>query len=150
MLDRRPYLFLQIDSMEHGFADSICNHMEADAVVDLVKHLKDCNDESWCSVGRLRIITFYTAHVWLLRKKLFDAGLNDVLVATVDSSQGCEADVAIVSLVRSSSAVFLNDDRRVKRGSDTCSASACACRQRLSFHGNGGCLYLAMPRSATR
>jgi len=41
------------------------------------------------------------------------------LVATVDSSQGCEADVVIISFVRSSSkkgrhaAGFLCDDRRV-------------------------------------
>ena len=42
------------------------------------------------------------------------------LVATVDSSQGCEADVVIVSFVRSSSrrgirgaAGFLADDRRI-------------------------------------
>ena len=114
LLDNRPYVFLQVDGVEQkGIADSICNEREALAVVNLVKRLEDCNDPAWHSVDRIRIITFYTAQVLLLRKKLSDAGLEHVLVATVDSSQGCEADVVIVSLVRSSSAGFLKDDRRV-------------------------------------
>jgi len=111
----RPYAFLQVDGIEaKGTEKSTCNHIEADVVVDLVRQLADHNDESWCrSVDRLRIITFYTEQVVLLRKKLSDAGLKDVLVATVDSSQGCEADVVIVSLVRTNSSGFLKDDRRM-------------------------------------
>ena len=45
--------------------------------------------------------------------------MHDVVVATVDSSQGCEADIVIVSFVRSkggdrsSTVGFLSDDRRL-------------------------------------
>lgn len=114
LLDGRRYVFLQVDGIEtKGLTESRCNHMEANVIVDLVKQLVDSRDESWCSTDRLRIITFYTAQVALLRKKLENSGLANVLVATVDSSQGCEADLVIVSLVRSNSAGFLTDDRRV-------------------------------------
>ena len=94
-------------------AQSTCNVMEASTVVDLVKQLVRGSEQYRSSVQLLRIITFYTAQVFLIRKMLDDAGFNDVLVATVDSSQGCEADVVIVSLVRSASAGFLKDDRRM-------------------------------------
>jgi superfamily I DNA and/or RNA helicase len=87
--------------------------MEANAVVDLVKELVHESEQYRSSVQMLRIITFYTAQVFLIRKMLDNAGFNYVLVAAVDSSQGCEADVVIVSLVRSVSAGFLKDDSRM-------------------------------------
>lgn len=113
-LDGRPYTFIQVDGDEvKGPAQSTYNVMEANVVVDLVVQLVGGSGNYRCSSDKLRIITFYTAQVFLLRKKLDEAGFKDVLVATVDSSQGCEADVVIVSLVRSASAGFLKDDRRM-------------------------------------
>jgi hypothetical protein len=77
--------------------------------------------EPWYDPDRLRIITFYQGQVVLIKQLLSRAGLGQVLVATVDSSQGCEADIVLVSFVRSNpgygsvrrSAGFLADDRRM-------------------------------------
>jgi hypothetical protein len=77
--------------------------------------------EPWYDPDRLRIITFYQGQVVLIKQLLSRAGLGQVLVATVDSSQGCEADIVLVSFVRSNpgygtvrrSAGFLADDRRI-------------------------------------
>jgi superfamily I DNA and/or RNA helicase len=49
----------------------------------------------------------------LIKKKLAEIGFRDVLVSTVDASQGCEADIVVVSFVRTTSAGFLDDDRRI-------------------------------------
>jgi hypothetical protein len=77
--------------------------------------------EPWYDPDRLRIIAFYQGQVVLIKQLLSRAGLGQVLVATVDSSQGCEADIVLVSFVRSNpgygtvrrSAGFLADDRRM-------------------------------------
>jgi superfamily I DNA and/or RNA helicase len=94
------------------------NPQEAAVVVDLVQELVGLpgqRDENWNSSDRIRIIEFYQDQVSLIKKKMAEKGLHGVLVATVDSSQGCEADVVILSFVRSngSSAGFLRDDRRM-------------------------------------
>lgn len=113
LISGRPYSFLQVNGTEiKGSTQSTCNAMEANAVVDLVKELVHESEQYRSSVQLLRITTFYTAQKHI-RKMLDNGGFNDVLVATVDSSQGCEADVVIVSLVRSVSAGFLKDDRRM-------------------------------------
>ena len=51
----------------------------------------------------------------LLKDKLARSGLGQVVVSTVDSSQGCEAEVVIISFVRGGSnhVGFLADDRRL-------------------------------------
>lgn len=75
----------------------------------------------WHGPDKIRIITFYQGQVTLIRRMLNKAGLGQVLVATVDSSQGCEADLVIVSFVRSNTGLgnlrrtagFLTDDRRM-------------------------------------
>lgn len=114
LLDGRPYIFRQVDGTETPSGESRCNPEEASIVLGLVKQLVERTDKSWCcSVDHLRIITFYTAQVAVLKKLLFKADLKDVLVATVDSSQGCEADIVIISLVRTLSSGFLKDDRRM-------------------------------------
>jgi hypothetical protein len=111
---------------------SYSNVDEAKATVTLVQMLRDTSlsgkvadstTQPWHAHDRIRIITFYQGQVALLRRMLNQAGLGQVLVATVDSSQGCEADIVIVSFVRSNhpgsygnarrSAGFLMDDRRM-------------------------------------
>ena len=96
-------------------------------MVDIVRTIRDSsssfhNSKSpWDSPDRLRIITFYQGQVECIKKLLYRHGLGRVLVATVDSSQGCEADIVIVSFVRSNSRQgnaqyttgFLTDDRRM-------------------------------------
>jgi superfamily I DNA and/or RNA helicase len=123
----RPYSFLQVDGQEEqAVCGSYRNLEEAHRVVDLIHRFHSCaasmRDGKWHGVDRIRIITFYRAQVVLVQQLLNRRGLPRVLVATVDSSQGCEADVVIVSFVRSNcgrgrsprySAGFLTDDRRV-------------------------------------
>ena len=136
ILDGNPYTFLQISGSEsHSYSGSLFNISEARCVVELVKMIRDayktsplvarnhttpCNNDSWCSPERLRIITFYTAQTECIRRQLNEHGLGQALVATVDSSQGCEADIVIVSFVRSnfqdgkaSKTGFLQDNRRL-------------------------------------
>jgi hypothetical protein len=119
-LDGRPYTFLEIDGTEErppNRSAGLRNPEEAAVVVDLVQKLVDLGqrDKNWNSSDRIRIITFYQEQVSLIKKKMAEKGLGGVLVATVDSSQGCEADVVILSFVRSNgrSAGFLRDDRRM-------------------------------------
>ena len=77
--------------------------------------------ESWHSPDKLRVITFYQAQASTIRSLLHRNGLGCVLVATVDSCQGCEADIIILSFVRSNKKLrsaqsmlgFLLDDRRL-------------------------------------
>lgn len=126
--DRKPYTLLQINGVETGcHGESYSNPEEARAIVDLVTHLRlsqERSDPEWNSTDKIRIITFYQGQVNLIKQLLYTQRLgNVVVVATVDSSQGCEADIVIVSFVRSpgsivstrkkSQAGFLTDDRRL-------------------------------------
>jgi hypothetical protein len=124
------YSFLQVDGPEkQQDSGSKSNPEEAKAVVALVQMIRSAassssntrQGEPWYNPDRLRIITFYQGQVVLIKQLLSRAGLGQVLVATVDSSQGCEADIVLVSFVRSNpgygtvrrSAGFLADDRRI-------------------------------------
>jgi hypothetical protein len=124
------YSFLQVDGPEKKQdGGSVSNPQEAQAVVTLVQMIRNAANsnsstrqgEPWYDSDRLRIITFYQGQVALIKQLLSRAGLGQVLVATVDSSQGCEADIVLVSFVRSNpgygtvrrSAGFLADDRRI-------------------------------------
>jgi hypothetical protein len=124
------YSFLQVDGPEKKQdGGSHSNPQEAQAVVTLVHMIRNAASsnsstrlgEPWYDSDRLRIITFYQGQVALIKQLLSRAGLGQVLVATVDSSQGCEADIVLVSFVRSNpgygtvrrSAGFLADDRRI-------------------------------------
>ena len=123
VLSGKPYSFLQVEGQEEqAICGSYRNLAEAHRVVDLVHSLYETacqSNEKWHAADRVRIITFYRAQVVLVQQLLSRRGLPRVLVATVDSSQGCEAELVIVSFVRSNSgrgrftAGFLTDDRRV-------------------------------------
>lgn len=124
----KPYTFLQVNGMEEAvYGGSHRNMAEVKVVIELLQQLralKESSDPQWFSSDRIRVITFYQAQVTAITNALMKVGLaKKVIVATVDSSQGCEADVVIVSFVRSppnSKAVlnqqdagFLTDDRRM-------------------------------------
>mmetsp|Transcript_475 Transcript_475/g.1221 ORF Transcript_475/g.1221 Transcript_475/m.1221 type:complete len:1117 (+) Transcript_475:151-3501(+) len=123
MMDGAPYTLYQINGIERQVrSGSIENEAEANAVVEIVDDLRRMSrnhSQNWCPASRLRIITFYQAQVTLIKRLLYRRNLRNVLVATVDSSQGCEADFVIVSFVRSegkagrSSVGFVADDRRL-------------------------------------
>ena len=123
LLDDKPYSFLQISGDERqSHSGSFENPAEADAIANIVVDLQRLSRNipgSWSSPERIRIITFYQAQVSLIKRKLHQRNCSQVLVATVDSSQGCEADIVIVSFVRSTrrdhreTVGFLSDDRRL-------------------------------------
>jgi superfamily I DNA and/or RNA helicase len=121
LLGGRPYVFLQVAGVEEqGAGGSFRNPAEAQVVVDLLTQLRDDRDKDWMSDNRIRVITYYQAQVALLKRLFRQHNLTDVVVATVDSSQGCESDIVLVSLVRSRASKvaagtvgFLADDRRM-------------------------------------
>jgi superfamily I DNA and/or RNA helicase len=135
LLKQEPYTFLQVEGVEEQVAGgSYCNHKEAIAIADLIKDLElaatNIYGRTWCRSDRIRVITFYQAQVSLIQAYLEKKQLgSSVVVATVDSSQGCEADIVLISFVRSQpnpfsslsqspagatpGAGFLNDDRRM-------------------------------------
>jgi senataxin len=139
LLNRQPYAFLQVEGREEQImGGSYQNRIEAEIIVELISTLQNLTESSlsdkWCGTDRIRVITFYQAQVACIEQCLSERGLgNTVVVATVDSSQGCEADIVLISFVRSqrdepdsedawsgssntvriSTAGFLNDDRRM-------------------------------------
>lgn len=126
ILDSLPYSFFHIEGKERKVTSgSYSNAEEALAAIQILKGLRGKaplkGSEPWHSPDKIRIITFYQGQVSVMRRLLNQHGLGQVLVSTVDSSQGCEADIVIVSFVRSNdnhgsirrTAGFLADDRRI-------------------------------------
>lgn len=118
LLDGRSFIFLQVlgDATASPITKSFSNYGEAEAILRLLCDLRTrADDRPWESEDRLRIITFYHEQVSLIRKVLRQhGGIEKVSVETVDSTQGCESDVVILSFVKgSTSAGFLKDDRRL-------------------------------------
>lgn len=123
MMGYSPYAICEVNGTEQqARSGSYENEAEAQAVVMIVDDFCRASRTyagRWCSPDRIRIITFYQAQVSLIKRLLFQRNFGDVLVATVDSSQGCEAEYVIVSFVRSTgrsnrnSVGFLTDDRRL-------------------------------------
>mmetsp|Transcript_39902 Transcript_39902/g.56228 ORF Transcript_39902/g.56228 Transcript_39902/m.56228 type:complete len:549 (+) Transcript_39902:538-2184(+) len=118
LLMGQPYTFLQVEGVEQkdGVGSSF-NTEECRVIVSLLHDLKLRSETSWCSIHRIRIVTFYQAQVTALQTQLRKNGLRGggVVVSTVDSSQGCESDIVIVSFVRGSQGRigFLQDCRRL-------------------------------------
>ena len=114
-----PYTWVAVTGKEEKDDNlSTFNESEASAVVSILLDLKAASKGSkslWCSPDALRVITFYKAQVDRLRFLLMLYNLGYVVVSTVDSSQGCEADVVVLSFVRGTSGHvgFLKDDRRL-------------------------------------
>jgi len=96
--------------------------LEVVKLVGMIRHAAEkAGVKSWYSPEKLRVISCYQGQVGKLRQMLHQHGFGMVLVASVDSSQGCEADIVVVSFVRSNksqgktnrSAGFLQDERRL-------------------------------------
>ena len=117
LLNSQPYAFVQVQGGEQRDSFGSCyNSAECDVVMGLLQELKNRSrhvGDDWSNVNRIRVITFYQAQVTEMRKRLHRHGLQNVLISTVDSSQGCEADVIIISFVRSEKIGFLSDYRRL-------------------------------------
>ena len=89
----------------------ICNPQEAQFVVRIAAYLRSKESLRRKSVC---ILSFYSGQVSCIEALLARQGLLDVRVMTVDSAQGSEADVVILSMVRSGQSVgFLRDFQRL-------------------------------------
>ena len=98
----KPYEVIAVEAQELKEGTSYSNETEARVVVSLVKRFKQQFNE-------VIVISPYKAQCALL--KSLD---SSVIVHTVDSFQGNEADVIILTTVRSGSTVgFWQDERRV-------------------------------------
>ena len=106
---------------------SFQNWNEAEKVVEVIMDLQRksnglagthqiSGNDPWFSIHRVRVITFYQAQVELISYLLRTNGVNQIGVSTVDSSQGSEADLIVVSFVRTGElnrVGFLSDIRRL-------------------------------------
>ena len=118
----RSTCFFNISSgkEERNLSGSFLNQKEALAIVKTVSYLLKCGLES----AQIGIITFYAAQVEQIMRNLrrmIDLGrieekkLKELTVNTIDSFQGGERDMIVISAVRSGrdSVGFLDDGRRV-------------------------------------
>jgi hypothetical protein len=114
LCDNRAYVFMPVEGAVESDKSSL-NRQEALVVLDLLKEMRTkAEGRPWTSEDSLRVISFYQAQVTLIRSLLKANGFANVSVGTVDSSQGCESDIVIVSFVRGlGTAGFLTDDRRI-------------------------------------
>lgn len=77
---------------------SFSNIREAEMIVEFTKYLFRCG----IPVDKVTILTFYTGQQELIQSKLGVDKLGSNICKTVDSFQGCENDVVLLSVVRSS------------------------------------------------
>ena len=130
---KEPFLFQDTHGQEEQRHFSYCNKAEATAVLEWIHKLNAKaarRDPHWCLPDKVRIIACYKAQVDLINSMLRKYGYDKLGLAatTVDSSQGCEANLVIVSFVRTCHpstgdkidqmaarrvAGFLTDDRRL-------------------------------------
>ena len=124
-----PWCFFQVNGTERRSPfGSYFNIDECFATIAILRTIRKRNQDvrttnsssscRWWTSDKVRVITFYSAQVEtlkrMLRKENDGRGMSNVVVSTVDSSQGCEADIIILSFVRTSkNGGFLNDDRRM-------------------------------------
>lgn len=105
------YAFIDCTGKEVRTRFAISNPEEADCIGGIIGRLRTLGLLRDASVS---VITFYAAQVTYLRREMARMGEVSVAVNTVDSFQGSEADVVILSTVRCGSTVgFLKDFQRL-------------------------------------
>ena len=121
-----------------GRNGTIENHGEGQIVMNMINRVRGFYhlDLKERKPFTLRVITFYAGQVSLIQRlvssnrqyhslnKAKNIDSSNIIVSTVDSAQGCEADIVIISFVRSTSSGggyrsrtgFLKDFRRLNVG----------------------------------
>jgi len=124
---QRPRAFYQIKSQEKSKATSFHNMAEAKVIAKIVEHILKADAASKQSattaaegampLKTIGIISFYAAQVEAISKCVNNGRpLKNVRISTVDSFQGSECDVIILSCVRNNkhgNIGFLKDYRRL-------------------------------------
>jgi len=113
---RGAYTLLDVShGLEKRSGTSWCNSAEVDAVIEVVQSLlSGLEGEALPLIG---VVSFYSAQVRAISEGLRLQGIDGVMVRTVDSFQGSELDVCILSCVRANArgAVgFAADARRLE------------------------------------
>jgi senataxin len=108
-----PYTVVDVASgcEARAASGSLHNDAEAEMVVLLVRAVRDK-----CGERNVAVITFYAAQVTCISAALRRGGLRGVQVYTVDSFQGSEEEVVVLSFVRANprgQKGFLDDFRRL-------------------------------------
>lgn len=122
----KAFCFLQVDGTEDRQpSGSFHNLKEAQQVTAILMEARrrnfharastPPNEKPWNDVDRIRVITFYQAQVDLILATLRANDLHGVSVSTVDSCQGSESELIVISFVRTGymGIGFLSDDRRL-------------------------------------
>lgn len=109
--DRRAFLVTYTASNEccermHPVLESPCNEYEVSVVSAMVSHLVKYNPDR-----SIVVLVPYTGQLLEMRRKL-EAFLGTVLCRTVDDYQGEEADIVLLSLVRTEKPGFLRRENR--------------------------------------
>lgn len=105
--------WFDVHGQEQSTANSsFVNEAELQAVENIVASLSRVRRGEHCSIG---VITFYSDQAQALKDRLRDLSTDNVTVvaSTVDSFQGSEVDVAVISFVRTNAVGFLKDERRL-------------------------------------
>lgn len=120
--DMPPYFVVDVaKGRERNVGGSFANDAEASIVPNVVSWVRGRREKSTKRERTTRasivVITFYRSQVDVIRSKLKEGGVTaDCVVSTVDSFQGSEADVVVLSCVRANSTHrvgFLSEFRRL-------------------------------------
>ncbi|KAL9915000.1 putative helicase senataxin isoform 2-T2 [Glossina fuscipes fuscipes] len=108
----KSFVMLSLDytQNDHGGDGKISNSMEAEFVAKLLKALDDYIPNKSNSYG---VITPYAQHRQTLNTAIKSMGLSNIMVNTIDSYQGLEKDVIIISNARTSGIGFLASPQRL-------------------------------------
>lgn len=109
-----PACFVDVADGREEFQNGVScfNPIEAAEVATIVSH---CVQYSGFATEKVNVLTFYNAQRDLIEKLLKREGLAEVAVLSVDSMQGREADIVVLSTVRAGGGMglgFVADARR--------------------------------------
>ena len=130
MYSRWPLLFVDVPyGRDKLKGTSFLNHAEADLVRDLTEYFlkifswsqeRETQDQTGLPIQKfdkhsITVITPYNAQKSLIADSYSDLDIEDQ-VLSIDSSQGREFDIVIVSMVRTSNSNFIKDKNRINVG----------------------------------
>ena len=102
-----PYCVIDVAGVEERIEGSYQNSAEAEAIARVLA-------ASGWNTANVAVLTFYARHATLTRSVLAASFASEVRVSTVDGFQGGEAELVILSFVRSGGTVgFVKDFRRL-------------------------------------
>ncbi len=108
-----PYSFIHIEGVEESSGYSFVNRHEINLFDDLLAYMQT---HYLSNIGQhVRVITFYKEQALALERQL-SAKYPGITIGTVDGSQGEEAQIVLVSCVRSNTkgtVGFVDDENRV-------------------------------------